>query len=86
VETLDPQTFQAGQAEIANDLVNHARLIEALVSALPGLDNSERDQLQMIRDLEEEIAEVEAQRLEAVKERDEVLEQLDGLLRTVLRH
>ncbi|KAK3306654.1 mediator complex, subunit Med21 [Chaetomium strumarium] len=86
VETLDPQTFQAGQAEIANDLVNHARLIEALVSALPGLDNSERDQLQMIRDLEEEIAEVETQRLEAVKERDEVLEQLDGLLKTVLRH
>ncbi|AEO66992.1 ba3eafb2-1621-4e53-b88c-173038233b34 [Thermothielavioides terrestris] len=85
VETLDPQIFQAGQAEIATDLVNHARLIEALVSALPGLENSERDQLQMIQDLEEEIAALEAQRLEAVKEKEEVLSQLDRLLKTILR-
>lgn len=85
METLDPQTFQAGQAEIATDLVNHARLIEALVSALPGLENSERDQRQMITDLEEEIAAAEAQRLEAVREKEEVLAQLDRLLMTIMR-
>ncbi|GAB1318825.1 RNA polymerase II mediator complex subunit [Madurella fahalii] len=85
VETLDPETFKAGQLEIARDLITKEQQIEYLISTLPGLDNSERDQLQMIRDLEEEIAAAEAQRLEAVKERDEVLKRLDGLVRGIER-
>jgi mediator of RNA polymerase II transcription subunit 21 len=80
VETLDPETFHAGQLELARDLITKEQQIEYLVSTLPGLDNSERDQLQMIRDLEEEILAAEAQRMEAVKERDEVLGRLDGIL------
>ncbi|KAK4130744.1 CSE2-domain-containing protein [Trichocladium antarcticum] len=80
VETLDPETFHAGQLELARDLITKEQQIEYLVSTLPGLDNSERDQLQTILDLEEEIVAAEAQRMEAVRERDEVLRRLDGIL------
>lgn len=71
--------------ELARDIVTKEQQIEYLISTLPGLDNSEREQLQMIRDLEEEIAVAEAQRLEAVKEKEEVLGKLDALIRTIRR-
>jgi mediator of RNA polymerase II transcription subunit 21 len=85
VDTLDPQAFQDGQAEIARDLIVQAQRIEYLVSELPGLQNSEVDQLRIIAGLEEEIAGLEAQRAQAVREAEEVLAQLDGLLRRVQR-
>ncbi|KAJ4300442.1 RNA polymerase II mediator complex subunit [Collariella sp. IMI 366227] len=85
VDSFDPKTFADGQREIAKDLVDQAQLIEYLISELPGLDNSEREQVDMIRGLEEEIAVAEAHRLEASKERDEVLGQLDALLRGIGR-
>jgi mediator of RNA polymerase II transcription subunit 21 len=85
VETLDPQTFRDGQAEVARDMIVQAQRIEYLVSELPGLQNSERDQLRIISGLEEEIAGLEAQRLEAVRERDEVFGQLDALVRSLQR-
>ena len=85
VDTLDPQVFRDGQAELARDLIVQAQRIEYLVSELPGLDNSERDQLRIIKGLEEEIGGLEEQRLEAVRERDEVFGQLDALLRSMHR-
>lgn len=60
--------------------------MEYLISNLPGLDNSEREQEQLIRDLEEELKVAEAQRLEAVKEKQEVLGKLNQVLRGVRRH
>jgi len=60
--------------------------MEYLISSLPGLDNSERDQEQLIKDLEEELKVAEAQRLEAVKEKQEVLVKLNQVLRGIRRH
>ncbi|KAL1840549.1 hypothetical protein VTJ83DRAFT_4806 [Remersonia thermophila] len=85
VETLDPQTYRDGQVEIARDMIVQAQRIEYLVSELPGLQNSERDQLRIIASLEEEIAGLEAQRREAVRERDEVFAQLDALVKSLQR-
>lgn len=59
--------------------------IEYLISSLPGLDNSEREQEQIIKELEEELKVAEAQRLEAVKEKDEILGKLDKVLRSIRR-
>ncbi|KAK4458923.1 mediator of RNA polymerase II transcription subunit 21 [Cladorrhinum samala] len=86
VETVEPEKFKAAQLELARDLVTTEQQIEYLISSLPGLDNSERDQIQMIRDLEEEIATAEQQRLEAVKEKDEVLKKLDSLINMIRRY
>lgn len=86
VETLPAEVFQAGQLELARDLIVKEQQIEYLISSLPGLENSERDQEKMIRDLEEELKVAEAQRLEAIKEKDDVLAKLDQVLRTIRRY
>lgn len=72
--------------ELARDLILKEQQMEYLISNLPGLDNSEREQEQLIRDLEEELKAAEAQRLEAVKEKQEVLGKLNQVLRGVRRH
>ncbi len=86
VESYPPEVFQAGQLELARDLIVKEQQIELLVSLLPGLDNSEREQRQSIKDLEEELKVAEAQRLEAVKEKEEVLTKLDEILRGIRRN
>ncbi len=86
VESYPPEVFQAGQLELARDLIVKEQQIELLISLLPGLDNSERDQRQSIKDLEEELKVAEAQRLEAVKEKEEVLTKLDEILRSIRRN
>jgi mediator of RNA polymerase II transcription subunit 21 len=85
VEPLPADIFQAGQLELAQDLITKEQQIEYLISILPGLDNSEKDQEQSIKDLEEELKVAEAQRLEALKEKDEVLAKLDQVLRSIRR-
>jgi len=86
VESIPPEEFQAGQLELARDLIIKEQHIEYLISSLPGLDNSEADQEQSVKDLEEELRVAEAQRLEAVKEMDEVLVKLDQVLRSIRRN
>ena len=85
VEPLPADEFQAGQLELARDLIIKEQQIEYLISSLPGLDNSEKDQEQSIKDLEDELKVAETQRLDAVKEKDEVLSKLDQVLRSVRR-
>lgn len=85
VETFPADVFQAGMLELAQDLIVKEQQIEYLISSLPGLDNSERDQEQSIKDLEEELKVAEVQRLEAVKEKEEVLAKLDQVLRSTRR-
>jgi mediator of RNA polymerase II transcription subunit 21 len=72
--------------ELARDLILKEQQMEYLISNLPGLDNSKREQEQLIRDLEEELKVAEAQRLEAVKEKQEVLAKLNQVLRGIRRH
>jgi mediator of RNA polymerase II transcription subunit 21 len=85
VEPLPPDEFKAGQLELARDLIVKEQQIEYLISSLPGLENSERDQEQSIKELEEELKVAEAQRLDAIKEKDEVLAKLDQVIRGVRR-
>ncbi|KAK3940633.1 mediator of RNA polymerase II transcription subunit 21 [Diplogelasinospora grovesii] len=85
VDSFAPEVFQAGQLELARDLITKEQEIEYLISSLPGLDNSERDQENSIKELEEELKVAEAQRLEAVREMDEVLQRLDQLMKNIRR-
>jgi mediator of RNA polymerase II transcription subunit 21 len=87
--TVDPLTddeFQAVQLELARDLIVTEQKIEMLISTLPGLDNSESEQEQIIKELEEDLKNAEAQRLDALKEKDEVLAKLDQVLRSIRRY
>ncbi|KAG6039529.1 hypothetical protein E4U41_002499 [Claviceps citrina] len=85
VDPLPADEFAAGLKELARDLIIKEQQIEVLISNLPGLDNSERDQERSIRDLEEDLKAAEAQRLEALKERDQILGELDAVIRSVRR-
>lgn len=85
VDPYPEDVFKAGQKELAQDLIIKEQQIEALISMLPGLDNSEEDQEDTIRQLEEELMAAEKKRKEAVKEKEAVLARLEGVIRSVKR-
>ncbi len=85
VDPLPADEFKAGLLELARDLIYKEQQIEMLISSLPGLDNSEADQVRCIRELEEELRAAAAEQQEAAKARDEVLAELDKVIRGVRR-
>lgn len=70
---------------MAQDLILTEQKIEFLISKLPGLDHSERDQEQRIIELEEELKATEEQRKVAVKEKDVILAKLEQVIRNIKR-
>ena len=70
---------------MAQDLILKEQQIESLISVLPGLENSEQDQEQTIRQLEEELKAAEVRRREAVREKELVLVKLESVIRSVKR-
>jgi mediator of RNA polymerase II transcription subunit 21 len=85
VEPHPPEVFKAGQKELARDLIIKEQQIEYLISVLPGLENSEKDQEEMIQQLEVELREAEVKRKEALKEKEAVLARLEAVIRSVKR-
>ncbi|KKA29801.1 hypothetical protein TD95_003093 [Thielaviopsis punctulata] len=85
VDPLPADDFKAGLVELARDLIITEQQIEVLICSLPGLDNTENDQEMNIRELEEELRAAEAQRQEAIKEKDAVLAKLDQVIRSIHR-
>jgi mediator of RNA polymerase II transcription subunit 21 len=85
VEPHPTDVFKAGQKELAQDLILKEQQIEYLISVLPGLENSEKDQEEMIRQLEVELKEAEVRRKEALKEKEAVLARLESAIRSVRR-
>ncbi|KAH7189410.1 mediator complex, subunit Med21 [Fusarium flagelliforme] len=85
VDSLPHDEFRAGMVELSQDLIVKEQQIEVLISSLPGLDNSEMDQERYIKELEEDLKVAEAQRQEAIKEKDQILSELDGVIRSIRR-
>jgi mediator of RNA polymerase II transcription subunit 21 len=71
--------------ELSRDIITKEQQIEYLISMLPGLDNSEKDQERVIRELEEDLKAAEIQRQEALKERDQILAELDRVIQSIRR-
>jgi mediator of RNA polymerase II transcription subunit 21 len=85
VEPIPTEEFRTGLVELSRDLILKEQQIEMLVSTLPGLDSSEQDQEQSIRELEEELRVAEEQRQEAIREKEQVLADLGKILKSVRR-
>ncbi|KAL7917486.1 CSE2 domain-containing protein [Trichoderma austrokoningii] len=85
VDALPPQDFRAGMLELSRDLIVREQQIEVLISTLPGLDNSQQDQERHIKDLEEDLKTAKTQRVEAMREKDNILTELDAIIRTLRR-
>lgn len=75
----EPPVFQANLRELARDLVVKEQQIEYLIKVLPGIGNSAKEQNERIKQLEQELTYIEAQRQEAATERDELLKVVEEL-------
>ena len=85
VDPLSKEEFRAGMIELSRDLVTKEAQIEFLISSLPGLANSEKDQDSLIKELEDDLKAAEAERLEALKEKEQILGRLDKVIRSIRR-
>lgn len=75
-----PRTFASRQRELARDLIIKEQQIEYLVSVLPGIGSSEREQEGRIRELEGEVRAVEEEREGRVRELRVLRRKLEGVL------
>lgn len=85
MDPLPADEFKEGLAELSRDLIITEQQIEVLISSLPGLDSSEVDQERYIQELEDELKVAEAQRQDAIKEKDQILGKLDEVIRSIRR-
>ncbi|TQS37196.1 hypothetical protein Golomagni_02338 [Golovinomyces magnicellulatus] len=85
VDSLPPDVFKAAHLELAQDLIIKEQQIEALISVLPGLENSEKDQEETLRQLDEELKEIEVEGAKAFKQKKDLLEKLDQAIISIKR-
>lgn len=80
------EQFETDLKEMAKDLVVKSQQIELLIANLPGVNSSEAEQMQRMKDLERELEDLEGARQQAVSEKERLLkmveEKIVGLGRT----
>lgn len=84
-DSLPEDVFRAAQLELAHDLIIKEQQIEALISVLPGLENSERDQEDILRSLDKELKSLESESVKAYTEKQELIKQLDEIITSIKR-
>lgn len=77
MQPVSPEEMASQVKELSHDLVQKEQQLETLIKALPGIGNSEQKQLERMRELERQLEEAEAERGVAVKERDELIRQVE---------
>ena len=80
-----PITFAAAAGELARDLVQKQKQIEALIDSLPGLEKSEEDQVRRIQELDRELKDMEEERKGVVEERERLLDRVENVIVKVRR-
>lgn len=65
--------FNKDLKEMAEDLVLKSQQIEMLIANLPGVNSSEAEQVQRMKELERELEHLEGERLQAVKDKELLL-------------
>ncbi|KAH6629489.1 mediator complex, subunit Med21 [Boeremia exigua] len=71
------EQFEEDLKEMAKDLVVKSQQIELLIANLPGVNSSEAEQMQRMKELERELEELESERLQAVKEKESLLKKVE---------
>ena len=74
---VSQEQYQKDIAELSRDMVFKEKQIEALISALPGLKNSEEEQLARMKELEAELDALEGEREEAVREKEALVKRVE---------
>jgi mediator of RNA polymerase II transcription subunit 21 len=84
-EQISPEQFQEDIKEFARDIVIKQQQMEALIANLPGLNVSEEQQVERMKQLERELEELEGERLQAVKEKEVLLRKVEDKIINVGR-
>ncbi|PRT55252.1 Mediator of RNA polymerase II transcription subunit 21 [Wickerhamiella sorbophila] len=79
-QALPKQQFTKDLEELAKDMAMKAKQIEVLIDSLPGIDTSEKLQMESLASLEEELLQVHQERQEAIDERRRLLGLCDDLI------
>lgn len=85
MDPLPDNVFRAAQLELARDLIVKEQQIEALISILPGLENSEKDQEDTLRQLDAELKSLESKCNQAFIEKQDLIKQLDEIISSIKR-
>lgn len=79
------EDFQKDIKEFARDTINKEQQIELLIANLPGLNSSEREQVERMKELERQLEELEGERVLAVKEKETLLRLVEHKIQGVGR-
>lgn len=75
-----PDVFQSTMRELARGLVLQEQKAEILINNLPGLGDSEQNQIARMRELAAELRQVEAERAKAEEERERMVDMLGEVI------
>ncbi|CCH46524.1 Mediator of RNA polymerase II transcription subunit 21 [Wickerhamomyces ciferrii] len=76
----EPKEFQSTMNELSTDLILKTRQILTLITSLPGAGVSPKDQISKINELQNELNKVEQEKIEKIRQKDELLEWCNGLI------
>ena len=71
------EQFEGDLKEMAKDLVVKSQQIELLIANLPGVNSSEAEQVQRMKELERELEDLEGERLRAVEQKEQLLKRVE---------
>ncbi|ORX95864.1 hypothetical protein K493DRAFT_337171 [Basidiobolus meristosporus CBS 931.73] len=78
-----PDVFKKSTRELAADICKHAKQIDTLVEALPGIKHTEADQIRLLETLDQENAVVCAQYEEQLVRAKTLLKEVTDTLRVI---
>jgi mediator of RNA polymerase II transcription subunit 21 len=71
------EQFEGDLKEMAKDLVVKSQQIELLIANLPGVNSSEAEQVQRMKELEHQLENLEGERLRAVEQKEQLLKRVE---------
>ncbi|KAI8087770.1 uncharacterized protein B0P05DRAFT_532248 [Gilbertella persicaria] len=83
VQADEPHIFQDNVRELVSDLVKKAKEIDALIEVLPGIQQTEEQQIELLKSLEQENQVANQEYQAAVKEMEQVKDQINQSLLTI---
>ncbi|CAO3679657.1 unnamed protein product [Rhizopus stolonifer] len=83
IQADEPHVFKENMNELVSDLVKKAKEIDSLIEVLPGIQQTEDEQIDLLKTLEEENKAANREYEEAIEEMENVRSQINQSLRKI---